>query len=321
MLHGVIPQSYWPDIFKSVTLVINHLPSSALSFDTPYHVLFNRKPDYTFFKVLDCACYPYTRPYMPHKLAPRSSPCVFIGYSTLYKGYKYLNLQTNKTFISRQVNFDESSFPFKNFAVSSTLPSSLPIFTSPLVVLQPPSSTLSIPTPSLSSTLPILSTPSHTPCRVYERRKPVLSTPSAPSDVSVPTHPMQTRSKTRMVTSLPKALLATKHPINHIHIDPTIYNQASKHPHWRAAMAAELDALANNNTWTLVPVFEVSNVVGSKWVFKTKYRADDTVERYKARLVEKGYTQEEGLDYTETFSLVIKPTTIRLILSLAVTHH
>jgi hypothetical protein len=51
-----------------------------------------------------------------------------------------------------------------------------------------------------------------------------------------------------MVTSLPKALLATKHPIDHIHTDPTTYNQASKHPHWRVVMAAELHALANNNT-------------------------------------------------------------------------
>jgi hypothetical protein len=106
------------------------------------------------------------------------------------KWYKCLNLQTNKTFISRKVNFDESSFQFKNFAISLTLPSSLPISTSPLVVLQPPSSTLFIPIPHLSYTLPILSTPSHTSCRVYERRKSILSTPSAPFDVLVPTHSM-----------------------------------------------------------------------------------------------------------------------------------
>jgi Reverse transcriptase (RNA-dependent DNA polymerase) len=62
-------------------------------------------------------------------------------------------------------------------------------------------------------------------------------------------------------------------------------------------------------------------VVGSKWVFKIKYKADGTVECYKARLMAKGYTQEEGLDYTEIFSPIIKPTTIRLILSLAVTRH
>jgi Reverse transcriptase (RNA-dependent DNA polymerase) len=103
-------------------------------------------------------------------------------------------------------------------------------------------------------------------------------------------------------------------------LDPTFFTQASKHAHWRAAMAKELDALAQNNTWSLVPATEATNVVGCKWVFKTKRTADGSVERHKACLVAKGYTQEEGLDYTDTFSPVIKPTTNRLILSLAVTN-
>jgi Reverse transcriptase (RNA-dependent DNA polymerase) len=86
-------------------------------------------------------------------------------------------------------------------------------------------------------------------------------------------------------------------------------------------MAKELHALAQNNTWTLVPATEASNIVGCKWVFKTKRNSAGKMERHKARLVAKGYTQEEGLDFTETFSPVIKPTTIRLVLTLAVTHN
>lgn len=71
--------------------------------------------------------------------------------------------------------------------------------------------------------------------------------------------------------------------------------------------------------WELVPPSSHFNLLGSKWVLKTKYRADGSLERRKASLVAKGFCQQSGLDYTETFSLVIKLVTIRTVLSLAVT--
>jgi Reverse transcriptase (RNA-dependent DNA polymerase) len=130
---------------------------------------------------------------------------------------------------------------------------------------------------------------------------------------------MLTRSKTVTKHLLLKALLATNHPTPSFDLDRTSYTQASKSEHWRVTMTQELDALARNKTWSLVPVSEASNIMGCKWVFKIKHRSYDTIERFKARLVVKGYTQEEGLDYTDTFSPVIKPTIIKLILSLVVT--
>jgi Reverse transcriptase (RNA-dependent DNA polymerase) len=85
-------------------------------------------------------------------------------------------------------------------------------------------------------------------------------------------------------------------------------------------MATELDALAKNSTWELIPPPPNANVIGCKWVFKLKRKADGTVERHKAPLVAKSYTQEEGIDYAETFNPVVKPTTIRVVLTIALSN-
>nr|XP_016484215.1 PREDICTED: uncharacterized protein LOC107804797 [Nicotiana tabacum] len=84
---------------------------------------------------------------------------------------------------------------------------------------------------------------------------------------------------------------------------------------WRDAMADEFNALLANHTWSLVPRPPNINVVGCKWVYRVKF--DGSIDRCKARLVDKGYTQSYGVDYGKTFSLVIRPATVRLVLSIA----
>jgi hypothetical protein len=82
-------------------------------------------------------------------------------------------------------------------------------------------------------------------------------------------------------------------------------------------MKDEIAALHANATWSLVPFDPSMNIIGCQWVYKIKRRADGAIDRYKARLVAQGFTQQEGIDYSETFSLVVKPTTIQLVLTIA----
>jgi histone deacetylase 1/2 len=81
----------------------------------------------------------------------------------------------------------------------------------------------------------------------------------------------------------------------------------------------EFKALLHNETWKLVPPISGVNVIDFKWVFKVKKHVDGSIERYKVRLVAKGFKQRYDLDYKDTFCSVVKPTTIRLLLSLVVT--
>jgi histone deacetylase 1/2 len=98
---------------------------------------------------------------------------------------------------------------------------------------------------------------------------------------------------------------------------PRTYRAALTDPNWRATMEAEYSTLLANNTWDLLPRPFRANVVTSKWVFKHKFKADGSFERYKARWVLRGFTQRPGIDFTETFSPVVKPATVRTVLSLA----
>jgi len=92
-------------------------------------------------------------------------------------------------------------------------------------------------------------------------------------------------------------------------------------PEWKLAMENEIKALHDNATWSLVPRQQDDNVIVTKWVFKVKAKDDGSVDRYKARLVANGMKQVHGVDYLGTFSPVVHPLSIRLVLALAVSNN
>jgi hypothetical protein len=99
---------------------------------------------------------------------------------------------------------------------------------------------------------------------------------------------------------------------------PSSVRAALVDPNWRVAMEDEYGALMSNVTWELVSRPRNSNVVTDNWIFTHKLHADGSFDRYKARWVLRGFTQCPGVNYDETFSLVVKPATVRTVLSIAV---
>ncbi|XP_019182730.1 PREDICTED: uncharacterized protein LOC109177743 [Ipomoea nil] len=123
------------------------------------------------------------------------------------------------------------------------------------------------------------------------------------------THEMHTQSRSQ---APPSALTIQVCPP-----DPTCYTQAVKYSEWRKAMDQEFNALLQNQTWQLVSSQPGMNIIGCKWVLRTKRKADGSIERHKARLVAKEFNEVPGQDFFDMFSPVVKPTTVRLLLYLA----
>jgi len=128
-------------------------------------------------------------------------------------------------------------------------------------------------------------------------------------------HKPKLPSESHIRYPLPKALMAT---VTNNELEPTCYSEAIKYPNWRDAMNKEFDALLRNGTWTLIHSPPTANIIGSKWVYRIKRKADGGIEHFKAHLVAKGFHQQEGVDFLETFSPVVKPTTVRMVLSVAI---
>ncbi|PNX84014.1 putative copia-type protein, partial [Trifolium pratense] len=116
---------------------------------------------------------------------------------------------------------------------------------------------------------------------------------------------------------LSEPLKSFVHTLSSCHV-PSGIQEALTDPKWVQAIKEEMNALQKNNTWCLVSLPKGKKTVGCRWVFSVKHKADGSIERYKARLVARGYTQTYGVDYQETFSPVAKLNTVRVLLSLAV---
>ena len=317
LTHASMPLKYWSYAILTSVYLINRMPTPTLDNQSPYQKLFHSPPKYTHLHNFGCLCYPWLRPYAPHKLAPKSIACVFLGYSSTQHAYLCLDPLTHRIYSSRHVRFVEDTYPFSKSHASAPLTTTIvddwcsfhitTISTPPTPPLQPHPPT----TPPLHHS-PTPSPPTSPPTSPHLSSTPVTTTHSTPTAPPAP-NTIITRAKNNIYKPITKLNLAVALQPT----EPKSVKHALSDPAWHAAMQAQYKALLDNGTWELVPPSSAQNLVGCKWVFRVKYTKDRTVERLKARLVAKGFHQRPGLDYSETFSPVIKQSTVRLLLTLA----
>lgn len=349
LFQSKVPLVYWSECILTAVFLINQTPSLLLNRLSPYEILYKKQPDFSFLRSFGCLCFVSTYLKDRNKFSPRASPCVFLGYATGYKGYKVLDLDSQVISISRNVVFHEDTFPY------TTMPSSDPVIDlfSPTILPMPISVALDIPESSGSEIPDILSSSSQAtvvPPSVSSQQETVVPASGETSLVSsrpqrqtkapgwlsdyhcnLLLHPSpQTPHISKTFHNDTPFYLASVLTYSKLHpqyesfvlsctieTEPHSFKEAVKHKVWNNAMGVEITALEYKGTWIIVTLPPGKHVIGCKWVFTIKYNPDGTILKYKARLVAKGYTQQEGIDYIDTFSPVAKLASVKLILGLA----
>src|SRR3954468_1715351 len=352
MIAASLPPHFWAEAVSTSAYLVNIQPSAALQGAIPLERLSDRSPDYSMLRSFGCVCFVLLAPRERTKLSAQSVECVFLGYSDEHKGYRCWDPVARRMRISRDVTFDESRPFYPRSTSFSTEDLSFLLYpdSPPLVphdpcpptpvdpVPSPPPSVPSTPTFSSSSSSsssapssPLIPSPSLPPVGPspptfpfhYTRRSRVVPESSdAPSTSGAPPPPPSYTLRPRPCP--PPKVLDPADPATYSVLaipEPTTYREAVVHPEWQLAMAEEIAALERTGTWEIVPLPPLIRQITCKWVYKIKTRSDGSLERYKARLVARGFQQEHGRDYDETFAPVAHMTTVRSLLAVASVRH
>uniref|UniRef100_A0A2N9FLT4 Integrase catalytic domain-containing protein n=1 Tax=Fagus sylvatica TaxID=28930 RepID=A0A2N9FLT4_FAGSY len=311
------PASFWGEAALTVVYTINRYPSPAVQNTTPYERLFGTTQNYSLLKVFSCICFVLLQPHERTKLQPRSQLCCFLGYGLEENEHRCYDPVAKRLRVSRHVVFWEHKMFY-----------SLPLFSAGnsdsqaglLLNLFP-----EIPSPSAESVNPI--SDESPPTDPSSDESPTTDPTFDESPLSTPAvNPVNTTApkprRSHRVSTLPSHL-CDFHCFSVFAIlhEPHTFREASSDPLWQQAMKEELDALLKTGTWDLVDLPAGKSAIGCKWVYKIKTRSDGTVDRYKARLVTKGFTQEYGIDYEETFAPVARFSSVRTLIAVSASRH
>ena len=338
-----VKKSLWAEAISTANYLTNISPASGSSL-TPFERFYGRKPDVSHLRVFGCRAYAHIPKELRRKIDPVSEPGIFIGYAADSKAYRLL-LDDGRIVERRDVTFDESKFGSTptTFQVSDTTdgfvwsidtefasadPEPFFVFDNPAAAAAhidvaeeeeeappaPLSPVIHIPVPIVSAinNNNVLAAPAA--ADAAPRRNPPRNTDPNWQQNEYAT--VQEKAKTAG-----NALAAVVSALTDVLSDePTSFKEAVSRPDgelWKAAADSEMASLLANNTWELVELPPGAKPITAKWVFKIKRGPNGEVERYKARLVARGFEQREGVDYQEVFAPTSKQATLRALLSLA----
>ncbi|KAL4029866.1 hypothetical protein IC575_008094 [Cucumis melo] len=307
LTNASLPLKFWGA--PQACYLINRSPSTALNLKTPQEVSTGKAPSLEHLRVFGCTAYAHVK---DGKLNKRALKCMFIGYPQGVKGYKLWCIEKgmNKCIISRDVTFNETEMPY---CVKEQQKQQ----TGDHVVTEVRIASEVRPSIDLDNQPPLVSEIEDTQQSEFDgiqsQQERILIDEGAFIEESSSNNDLQNYQLTR------DRVQRERHaPISEpLTFEEAIVSDSKKQ--WKDAMEEELFSLHKNQTWSLVPKPPNQKLIQSKWIYKIKPgTGGNSKPRYKARLVAKGYTQKEGVDFHEIFSPVVRHSSIRLILSIAV---
>lgn len=312
---------FWAEAVNTAVYVLNRTGKSSVIGKTPYELWFGSKPKVDHLRLFGSRAYIHVPKQNRRKLDAKSVECVFVGYDENVKGYRMWNADDRRIEISRDVRFIDDDY------------------TEVVCIEKAPQEEKAVEKAEETE---------RNDDNESEQSKSVESSDfeeDGPEEaVASSGGPIMNKGwcsvdKGNIMDDAARRNRGTKKPAccdgagNHqcgmvmalaaCYLDePRDFEEAMKSPNkmkWKTAMDEEMGSLLENGTWKLVDKASAGHprLVDNKWVYKVKYGADGDVERFKARLVARGFTQRHGVDYDETFSAVVKYTSVRLILSIA----
>lgn len=310
MLHAKnLPYNLWAEAVSTAVYVLNRSLSSRNPETTPYEEWTGKKPSLKHLKVFGAEAFKHIPKKFRKKLDSKAKKLIFVGYQADSKNYRLYDPDSRKISVSRDVLFHEEVQGDRTTIPAETFSFSLDWDTGADRIQQQED---------------------QVPGQVLEDDVVEVQLQQQGQPVNENLVPERQQAEERLASRVEPHNLRDRQLLqrparfaeaNYVEWqEPETFQDAvcgSDAENWLAAINDELEAHRKNGTWSIVPKPEDRNCLDSKWVFKLQRKESGEVKRFEARLCARGFRQQPGLDYTETFSPVVRYDSLRVVLAIA----
>lgn len=317
IIHSGVNESLWGEAVRTAAYLRNRSETRSLKSQTPFELWTGKKPSISHLKIFGCKPIALNKKHAG-KFKPKGIECMMIGYSTTAKAYRLMRIGSNQVIESRDVVFlgETIGYPKNGNSENETaLIDEIGVDCSQILAVDNNKEDAEVlEEEQIDSEINEADSSD-----VYESAK---SDDTEEREIHGPGRPKKIK------TGKPGRPRKQYNLLNMMKVQdvkiPVTFAEATQSEmsqEWVASIQKEIDALEANQTWELQDLPEGKKAIGSKWVFDIKGDKDGNVMRFKSRLVAKGCAQQYGIDFFETFSSIVRYSSVRLIISLAVEHN